>query len=111
VMKLLSALGRATIAAAAAVIVAGFVIGGYMAPVTHPGAADYKIGQELGAAIGFVVGLIAAGMVLGPVATLYDIRDQLRRLVERESGGPMPARQAAGELSGPASVRREPRLN
>lgn len=85
-IKLLSAIGRATVVIAAILTVGAFTFGGYM------GTADYEYGSAMGnqagqgaahvwgAMLGFIVGIIVAGAVFGPVATLYDIRDNLRRL-------------------------------
>jgi MFS family permease len=84
-IKLLSAIGRATIILAALLTIVGFAVSGYglatsgyygdFAPEAARGA-----GGTWGAVLGGVVGIIVAGAVFGPIATLYDIRDNIRRM-------------------------------
>lgn len=83
-IRLLSALGRFTVILAAILTIAGFAVGGYGMGIGEyydgfaPGAA-HGAGGAWGAVLGFIVGIIAAGAVFGPIATLYDIRDNIRR--------------------------------
>ena len=84
-IRLLSALGRATVIVAAILTIAGFAVGGYgMATGQYYGgfAPDPArgVGGALGAMLGGLVGIILAGAVFGPIATLYDIRDNIRRM-------------------------------
>jgi hypothetical protein len=44
------------------------------------------------------------------LATLYDIRDNMRRLVKLGDGRLVPGQPGRGDRPGPPSVRREPRL-
>jgi hypothetical protein len=84
-IRLLSAIGHATIIVAALLTIAAFAVGGYgMGTGTYyggfvPGAAQ-GAGGAWGAVLGGVVGIIVAGAVFGPIATLYDIRDNIRRM-------------------------------
>jgi hypothetical protein len=83
-IRLLSALGRATVILAAVLTIAGFTFGGYM------GTQEYDTGfvqagvpavsRLWGTVAGVLAGIVVAGAVFGPLATLYDTRDNLRRL-------------------------------
>jgi hypothetical protein len=109
-IRLLSLIGRATIVIAAIVIIVAFAVAGYQAPEMHPYLADYGFGRPVGAVVGFAIGLVTAGIVFGPLATLYDIRDNLRLLAKaNEDASARPDRSASGR-DGPPTVRREPRL-
>jgi hypothetical protein len=109
-IRLLSAIGRATIVIAAILIVVAFAATGYQAPELHPYLADYGFGRLAGAALGFAIGLVAAGIIFGPLATLYDIRDSLRRLAKAGDDAPTRPDRSASGREGPPTVRREPRL-
>jgi hypothetical protein len=84
-IRLLSALGRVTVIVAAILTIAGFAVGGYgmgtgqnyggFAPGLPQGT-----GGALGAVLGGIAGIIVAGAVFGPIATLYDIRNNIRRM-------------------------------
>jgi hypothetical protein len=84
-IRLLSAVGRATVSVVAVLTIVGFGLGGYgmatggyyadFAPEAARGA-----GGVVGAVVGVIVGIIVAGAVFGPIATLYDIRDNIRRM-------------------------------
>jgi hypothetical protein len=84
-IKLLSAVGRATITLAALLTIVGFTVGGYGMGTGQynggfaPGVAQGN-GGVVGAVVGVIVGIIVAGAVFGPIATLYDIRDNIRRM-------------------------------
>jgi hypothetical protein len=84
-IRLLSAIGRATIVLAALLTIAGFTVGGYGMGTGQynggfaPGVAQGN-GGVVGAVVGVVAGVIIAGAVFGPIATLYDIRDNIRRM-------------------------------
>jgi H+/gluconate symporter-like permease len=109
-IRLLSLVGRATIVIAAALIIAGFVITGYVDPDLHPYLVAYGFERQLGALAGLAVGIIVVGIIFGPLATLYDIRDNMRRLVKLGDGRLVPGQPGRGDRPGPPSVRREPRL-
>ena len=108
-IKLLSAVGRATIVIAAVVIIVGGAVGGYMGSESRPELFFTIYGRWLGALVGLVLGVISAGIVLGPLATLYDIRDSLRRMADPDEPGSAPSRKLR-DLVGPISRRQEPRL-
>ena len=74
------------------------------------GIAALGYGPAIGALLGLVFGTIAAGVVLGPLATLYDIRDSVRHLVELAQDEHIPAAPKAPDREGPVTTRREPRL-
>jgi hypothetical protein len=105
-IRLLSAVGRATIVIAAGVIIAGGAIGGYVGSEARPELFFTIYGRWLGALIGFALGVVSAGVLLGPLATLYDIRDSLRRMASSDAAGaPLKPRAAGG---GGASRARAP---
>ena len=109
-IKLLSAVGRATIVVAAAVIVVAAAIGGYLGTETRPELFLTSYGRWLGALLGLALGIVSAGVVFGPLATLYDIRDSLRRLANPDEAQYPPSRKAGADLAGPVTTRREPRF-
>jgi len=84
-IRLLSAMGRAAIILAALLTIVGFAVGGY-GMATGGYYADFapeaarRAGGAWGAVLGGIVGIIVAGAVFGPIATLYDIRDNIRRM-------------------------------
>lgn len=108
-IRLLSAVGRATIVIAAAVIIVAGAVGGYVGSETRPELFFTSYGRWLGALLGLVLGVVAAGVVFGPLATLYDIRDSLRRMADPDEPGDTPRRKLR-DLVGPLSRRQEPRL-
>ena len=110
-IRFLSLIGRATIVIAAVLIIVGFVAAGYMNADSRPELLEYRFARELGALFGLMVGIIAAGVILGPLATLYDIRDNVRRLVKFGEGELAPGQRAGSMRTEPAPVRREPRLS
>jgi hypothetical protein len=110
-IRFLSLVGRATIMIAAALVIVGFVIAGYVGSNLHPYLVAYGFERQLGALVGLAVGVMVAGIIFGPLATLYDIRDNVRRLVQFGDGGSVPIQRGGGNRAGPASVRREPRLS
>jgi hypothetical protein len=84
-IRLLSAVGRATVIVVAVLTIVGFAIGGYgMGTGEYHGsfasAVPQGAGGVVGAVVGAIVGIIVAGAVFGPIATLYDIRDNIRRM-------------------------------
>ena len=84
-ITLLSALGRATVIVAAILTIMGFAAGGYgMGTGENYGGFTSGTAQAAGgvwgAVLGGVAGIIVAGAVFGPIATLYDIRDNIRRM-------------------------------
>ena len=85
-IRLLSAVGRATIVIAAVFIIVGSTVAGYVDADTRPYLFGFRFAREYGALIGLVAGIVAAGIVLGPLATLYDIRDNMRRLAKGGEG-------------------------
>jgi hypothetical protein len=109
-IRLLSAVGRATIVIAAAVIIVGGAVGGYMGAETRPELYFTSYGRWLGGLIGLVLGVISAGVVLGPLATLYDMRDSLRRMAGPDDPGHNPRRKPREDFAGPVTTRQEPRL-
>jgi len=84
-IRLLSAMGRAAIILATLLMIGGFAVGGY-GMATNGYYADFApeaargAGGTWGAVLGGIVGIIVAGAVFGPIATLYDIRDNIRRM-------------------------------
>lgn len=109
-IRILSSIGRATIVVAALLMIVGSTAAGYFNAAKEYGIAALGYGPALGALIGLVVGTIAAGVVLGPLATLYDIRDGVRHLVELADGEMVPEAPQAPDRHGPVTTRREPRL-
>ena len=84
-ITLLSALGRATVIVATILTIVGFAVGGYgMGAGEYYGgfvpAAAHVGGGVWGAVLGGIAAIIVAGAVFGPIATLYDIRDNIRRM-------------------------------
>lgn len=108
-IRLLSAVGRATIVIVAAVIIVGGAIGGYIGSEAHPELLFTSYGRWLGALLGLVLGVVSAGVVFGPLATLYDMRDSLRRMADSDQPAYAPRRKAREDFAGPVSTRREPR--
>jgi hypothetical protein len=109
-IRLLSLIGRATIVIAAILIVVTFTVTGYQSPELHPYLADYGFGRPVGAVVGFAIGLVTAGIIFGPLATLYDIRDNVRHLAKAGDDAPARPDRSASGREGPPTVRREPRL-
>jgi hypothetical protein len=112
-IRLLSAVGRATIIIAAMVMIVGAAVGGYVGAETHPELYFTSYGRWLGALIGLVLGVASAGVVFGPLATLYDIRDSLRRMSppdEPPRPAPKPKPKPREDIAGPITQRQEPRL-
>ncbi len=110
-IRLLSLVGRTTIVIAAAFIIVASAMTGYVDADLHPYLSAYGFERQLGALVGLALGVMAAGVVFGPLATLYDIRDNVRRLAKIDESGPARGERGGGARPGPASVRREPRLN
>jgi hypothetical protein len=109
-IKLLSAVGRATIVIAAAVIIVGGAVGGYVGSEARPELFFTSYGRWLGALLGLALGIVTAGVVFGPLATLYDMRDSLRRMADPDEPRYTPRRKARDDFAGPVSTRQEPRL-
>lgn len=109
-IRILSLIGRATIVVAAFLMIVGSAAAGYFNAAKEYGIAALGYGPAIGALIGLAVGTIAAGVVLGPLATLYDIRDSVRHLVELAEDEHVPAAPKAPDRQGPPTTRREPRL-
>lgn len=110
-IRFLSLVGRATIVIAAALIIVGFAIAGYVNSDLRPYLFAYGFERQLGALVGLAIGIIVAGIIFGPLATLYDIRDNVRRLVKFGEGELAPGRRAGSMRTEPAPARREPRLS
>ena len=109
-IRILSSIGRATLVVAAILMIAGAAVAGYVSAGQQYGLAAFGFGPGLGALVGLVVGTIGAGVILGPLATLYDIRDNVRlmsELAREEYGDEAPK---AADPRGPLSTRQEPRL-
>lgn len=113
-IRMLSNIGRTVVALAAVAIIGVNTLGGYVVAVGTQMYADGSLGLSMpgqslpftsfdlfGALCGFVVGLFMAGLLLGLVATIYDMRDSLRAL----------ASTVNSDVTGGSSVRREPRLS
>lgn len=83
-IKLLSAVGRATIVIAAVLIILGSTAAGYVDADARPYLFGFRFAREAGALIGLAIGIVAAGVVFGPLATLYDMRDSLRHLAREK---------------------------
>lgn len=109
-IRILSSIGRATIVVAALLMIVGSAVAGYVDAGRQDGLAAFGYGPAVGALIGLVLGIIGAGVFLGPLATLYDIRDGVRHLVEVAEEGHAPAAPKAPDRQGPVTTRREPRL-
>ena len=83
-IRLLSAIGRIVIVWGAVLWVVACVAAGAVGVGTQSQAPDgHIVGGIVGGIIGAIVGLISAGVIFGSIATLYDIRDSLRLLVEQ----------------------------
>ena len=109
-MRILSAIGRATLVVAALLMIAGSAAAGYFDAGKEYGIAALGHGPAVGALIGLVLGTIAAGVILGPLATLYDIRDGVRHLVQVAEDEYAPEPPKAADRLGPPTTRREPRM-
>jgi hypothetical protein len=111
---LLSAIGRAIVVTAAVLTVIGFSIGGFLTArtqeaVLYGGSFAISGGgrttpfELFCLVIGCGIGFLVAGTVFGAIATLYDIRDSLRQLIELSSNASVPPSARVGG-------RREPRM-
>lgn len=109
-IRILSSIGRATIVVAAVLMIVGSAAAGYLNAAKEYGIAALGYGPAIGGLIGLVAGTIAAGVVLGPLATLYDIRDAVRHLVQLAEDEYPPAAPKVPDRQGPVTTRREPRL-
>ena len=109
-IRILSSIGRATIVVAALLMIVGSAVAGYVDAGRQYGLAALGFGPGLGALIGLVLGTIGAGVILGPLATLYDIRDGVRHIVELAKAEHGPEAPKAPDRQGPLTTRREPRL-
>ena len=109
-IRILSAIGRTTLVVAAILMILGSAAAGYLNAAKEYGIADLGHGPAIGALIGLLVGTIAAGVVLGPLATLYDIRDSVRRMLELADEEYAPEPPKAADRLGPPTTRREPRM-
>lgn len=115
-IKLLSAIGRATIVIAAALVILGFgmfgFLGSYFGEYKGAFANDVGIGfnHVLSALIGNVAGILLTGAIFGPFATLYDIRDNLPRLIRFAESAPAPSHREYGDRAEPTLERQEPGL-
>jgi uncharacterized membrane protein len=90
-IRLLSAIGRIVIVLAAVLWVIALVVMGAFEIGTHSPTPDgYVVGGIIGGIVGAIFGLISAGVVFGAIATLYDIRDNLRLLVKQDRNTPGP---------------------
>lgn len=103
-------IGRATLVVAAILMILGSAAAGYFDAGREYGIATLGHGPAIGALIGLVIGTIAAGVIFGPLATLYDIRDGVRHVVELAEGERAPAAPKTPDRQGPLTTRREPRL-
>ncbi len=92
-MAFLSKLGRVLIGIGAVLLVLGglvkgaslgaflpMMMGGGMMP---PSAGESAVGGVIGALIGAALGVLGAGIVFGPLATLYRINDTLAEIRDR----------------------------
>jgi TRAP-type C4-dicarboxylate transport system permease small subunit len=81
-IRFLSGIGRAIVVLAALFTIVLCAIGGY--GWAHGYYAGYAptpgVGVAAGTVLGAVAGIVVAGIVFGPIATLYDIRDNIRRM-------------------------------
>lgn len=109
-IRILSLIGRATLVVAAILMILGSAAAGYLDAAREYGIAALGHGPAIGALIGLVLGTIAAGVILGPLATLYDIRDGVRHLVQLAEDEYGPGAPKAPDRQGPLTTRREPRL-
>lgn len=78
-IRFLSALGRAAVVVGAVLTIAAGAVGGW-GWATSDGMISDPARGAVGAALGAVAGIVSAGVVFGPLATLYDIRDNIRRM-------------------------------
>lgn len=120
-IRLLSEIGRfAVVAAAALTVLAGMIEGNVMSrgyeiaaygAFSISGGGQFTPQEMLGILLGGLVGLVLAGTVLGAIATLYEIRDNLHYLVMQSPGGSaQPVKLASGPTDRPHE-RREPRIS
>ena len=109
-IRILSAIGRATLVVAAILMILGSAAAGYFDAAREYGIAALGHSPVIGALIGLVLGTIGAGVILGPLATLYDIRDGVRHVVELAKAEHGPEAPKAPDRQGPVTTRREPRL-
>ena len=91
-IRFLSALGRATVVVGALLTIAGGVIEGYIfgrvqglgiyegAYLTIAGRGQITPLELFYAVLDAALGIVVAGVVFGPIATLYDIRDNVRQI-------------------------------
>jgi hypothetical protein len=93
-IRFLSDLGRLSVVVAALLtIVAGTVCGYLLVRSSEYASGIITIrggiitpAEIVGGIVGMVIGVVAAGVLLGAIATLYDIRDNVRRLVRVDDG-------------------------
>ena len=109
-IRILSMIGRATLVVAAILVIVGAAVAGYIDAGREVGGVAIGYGPVVGALLGLVVGIITAGVVFGPLATLYDIRDNVRLVAELAEGEYEPPAPKAPDRQGPVTTRREPRL-
>jgi hypothetical protein len=117
-ISLLSAIGRVVIVIAAVLVIIGCVIGGYLFARYQELAfyGDFTIGagglitprEFLYSLLGGGIGFVVSGTVFGAIATLYDIRDNVRLIAERRSG---PLHGDRVDPAATTRVRREPRVD
>ena len=109
-IRILSMIGRATLVVAAILVIVSTAVAGYLDAGREVGGVAIGYGPVVGALLGLLAGILAAGVILGPLATLYDIRDNVRLIAEVAEGEHEPQTPKAPDRQGPVTTRREPRL-
>jgi len=116
-IRILSAIGGIAVAIAAVLlIIAGVALGynlartyeaTYSSQLAISGARWIPPQEWLGMLLGGLAGLLVAGVILGTMATLYEIRDSLHDI---RDGMRLGARMDADTRHAAARTRMEPRI-
>jgi hypothetical protein len=120
-IKLLSNIGRSTVVFAAFATVVGCAIWGYTLAegydLLHNGVVGFAglgritLTELVGLVAGGLLGILVAGAVFGAIATLYDIRDNIRMVVARKGGRLNLDWEDDDRRSSAADGRREPYIS
>jgi hypothetical protein len=93
----LANIGRSMLILSAFLIIVGCTGFGIYCGYFYTAISDFTAPPQpmelVGAGLGFLLGIVLAGVYCCPLATLYDIADNVRKLVppeEREAGAPPP---------------------
>jgi hypothetical protein len=120
-IRLLSDIGRAAVVLAAILTIVGCAMWGYTLAegfellrngnVGFAGSGRITVSEVAGIVIGGAAGMIIAGAVFGAIATLYDIRDNIRMILLLKGGRSAADRVDDDRGSLVTGRRREPRIS